>query len=259
MVHILELWMKFWMVLHYLEIDGGIRMDREFYLAVCKYYDIVKEKCESLINHINLRNNKSLNNKYNLFSYLVSNKISNYQCDGYNYIFHGCGCTVFLDDTIIADWDFGYRSLWCGIDAYKMSLTLKNNEYINSSFYETDFICDLCKTYTSQGDLVLYKNQYYINLLKMGTIKTSFPAFYDELIICYNEVSMSFYKSKDIDRFIRKSHEIYKDIEELDNNYLLIFRYKNKDVYKVFYNDIAYPDSAVEIMTYKILKPYITD
>jgi len=233
-------------------------MNKEFDLAICKYYDIVKEKCESLINHIYLRNDKTLRDKYELFSYLRNNKISNYQYDGINYIFHGCGCTVFSDDIVIADWDFGYRSLWCGIDAYKMALTLKNNAYINSSFYEANFISDLCKTYTEQGDLVLYKNQYYINLLNTGTIKTSFPTIYDELRICYKDIELSFDKSKDIDRFMRKSREIYKDIEKLDNNYLLIFRYNNMDVYRVFYNDVAYPDSAVEIMTYRILKPYIT-
>lgn len=234
-------------------------MDKDFELAVCKYYEIVKEKCESLINYIKLQNNSTIMNKFELLLYLRNNKISNYQYDIYNYIFHGGGCTVFLDDIIIADWDFGYRSLWCGIDAYKMSLTLKNNNYTNPSFYDINTIRELCEKYTAQGDLFLYKNQYYISLLKKETIKTSFPNTYDELIIYYYGKEIVFDKSKDIDRFIRKSREIYKGIEKLDNNYLLIFRYKNKDIYKVFYNDMAYPNSAVEIMTHRILKPYIAD
>ncbi len=231
-------------------------MDREFELAVCKYYDIVKEKCKTLIDHINKNNNANLNNKYDLLTYLRKSKIIEYQYGRYKYIFHGCGCTVFEDDNIIADWDFGYRSWWCGIDAYKMSLTLKNNKYLNSMFYDIELISNFCNTYIVNNELVLYKNQYYINLLSKGTIKPSFPDYYDELIICHDDVKVSFQKSKEIDRFIRKSREIYKDINNLDDNYLLVFRYNNNDVYRVFYNDIAYPDSAVEIMTSKILKPY---
>lgn len=164
---------------------------------------------------------------------------------------------MFFNDVIVADWDFGFRSLWCGIDSYKMSLTLKNNGYVNHSFYNADFIRDLCESYIAQGDLILYKNQYYVNLLKKGTIKTKFPDIYDELIVYYSGEVIIFNKSKDIDRFIRKSREIYKDIDKLDNNSMLVFRYNNKVVYKVLYNDIAYPDSAVEIMTNKILKPHI--
>ena len=122
-------------------------MDKEFELAVCKYYEIVKEKCESLINHINLHDKVTIINKFELLSYLRKNKISNYQYDGYNYIFHGCGCTVFFNENIVADWDFGFRSLWCGIDAYKMSLTLKNNDYPNQIFYESNIIHELCKKY----------------------------------------------------------------------------------------------------------------
>lgn len=246
------------MVLRWSEIEGGFEMDKDFELAVCKYYEIVKEKCESLIKHIKLYSNITLLNKFELFSYLRRNKISNYQCDGYSYYFHGCGCTVFFDEIIIADWDFGFRSLWCGIDAYKMSLTLKNNNYSNKIFYDSSFIRELCEKYTLQGELILYKNQYYISLLKKGTINTSFPDIYDELIINYYGKEIILVKTKEIDRFIRKSREIYKDIDKLDNTCLLIFRYKNKDIYKVFYNDMAYPDSAVEIMTHRILKPYIS-
>ena len=233
-------------------------MDKEFELAVYNYFEIVKEKCESLINHINSHDKVKIINKFELLSYLRKNKISNYQYDGYNYIFHGCGCTVFYHEDIIADWDFGFRSLWCGIDAYKLSLTLKNNNYSNHMFYDTSSIRELCEKYTLQGKLILYKNQYYVSLLKKGTIKTSFPDIYDELIIYYYGKEIILFRTKEIDRFIRKSREIYKDIDKLDNTCLLIFRYKNEDIYKVFYNDMAYPDAAVEIMTHRILKPYIS-
>ena len=232
-------------------------MDKDFELAVCRYYEIVKEKCVSIINHIQLHDNVKILNKFELLSYLRSNKISKYQYNGFNYIFHGCGCTVFFDDNIIADWDFGFRSLWCGIDAYKMALTLKNNKYSNQLFYDPNFIRESCEKYAIQGDLILYKNQYYISLLKKGTIKTSFPDTYDELIINYYGKEIILDKTKEIDRFIRKSREIYKDIDKLDNSCLLIFKYKNKEIYRIFYNDIAYPDSSVEIMTHRILKPYI--
>ena len=76
------------------------------------------------------------------------------------------------------------------------------------------------------------------------------------MIIHYYGKEIKLNKSKDIDKFLRKSREIYKDIDKLDNNHLLILRKKAEEVFRIPYNDIAYPDSAVEIMTYKILKNY---
>ena len=174
--------------------------------------------------------------------------------DGVKYVFHGSGCTVFENDVIIADWDFGYRNLWCGINPFKMALTLKNNNYTDSIFYNADYINGLCEKYTEQNDLVFYNNQYYINLLNKGIRKTNFPADYDELIIWRNGKEIKYPRSNGLDKFIRKSREIYKDIDTLGNNSILIFMDKSKEVYRIPYNDVAYPDAAVDIMTNLILK-----
>ena len=231
-------------------------MDLEFEKAVYKYYCIVKEKCELLINHILLSEQVLLRDKYELYAYIKKKRRLDFCFDNNNYIFHGCGCTVYFRDVIVADWDFGYRSLWCGIDAYKMSLTLKNNKYENNKYHDADYINMLCKLYASMNEVLIYKNQYYINLLRKGTIRTSFPENYNKMIIKYSMKEKCFNRSKEIDRFLRKSREIYMNIDELDNNYLLIFMDMDKEVYRINYNDIAYPDSAVDIMNGRILRPH---
>lgn len=229
-------------------------MDLSFEKAASKYYDIVKNRCELLLRHILKNEKKVLTDKYDLYIYLRENKISFYQYDNKRYFFHGCGCTVFDNDVVDADWDFGYRSLWCGIDPYKMAITLKNNNYDEVSYHDADFIKKMCETYLFQKDMFLYNNQYYIDLLKKETIHVAFPQKYDSLIIRRDGKEIRCDKSKDIDRFIRKSREIYKDIEKLENNYELVFMSEGQEIFKVLYNDIAYQDSAVEIMTNRILK-----
>ena len=48
-------------------------MDKDFELAVCKYYEIVKEKCESLLMHIKSQNSRTI--KYvSLTAPVIDNK-----------------------------------------------------------------------------------------------------------------------------------------------------------------------------------------
>lgn len=229
-------------------------MDIELEKAAYYYCDIVKEKCEILLKHIYNSEKVQLMNKHELFHYISDRSIYEYQYDGVKYVFHGSGCTAFENDVIVADWDFGYRNLWCGINPFKMALTLKNTNYTDSMFYNAEYIKELCEKYTEQNDLIFYNNQYYINLLVKGTQKTNFPADYDEMIIWQNGKEIKCQRSKVLDKFIRKSREIYKDIDTLGNNSILIFMDKSKEVYRIPYNDVAYPDAAVDIMTNLILK-----
>ena len=235
----------------------GVTMDKEFELAVYAYCEYVRRACDSLIQNINSVEQKNIHDKFDLFSYIRKNLIFEYVLDDRKYCFHGSGCSVHADDEIIVDWDFGYKNLWCGIDPYKMARTLRNNKYENTIFYEADYIRNLCDLYFSQNILIKYGNQYYIDYLKKGTKEIVLPSCFDSLIIQYSGKQKSFPRTKIIDKFFRKSKFIYKDIDKLENNYILIFMDKGDEVSRMFYNDVAYPDAAVELMNTQILKPHI--
>ena len=49
------------------------------------------------------------------------------------------------------DWDFGYRSRWCGIDPWKVSLTLKKNLY--GECYDGHSIQIACEELVRKGKM----------------------------------------------------------------------------------------------------------
>lgn len=234
-------------------------MNCEFELAVSMYYKIVKDLCLSLINNINKTENILIHDKFELYSYFRKKKQTIFYVCGKRYVLHGSGMTVFFNNKIVADWDFGYRNLWCGIDPFKMAITLKNFNFKIADFYDGIYINEICKEYYSTNDLILHGNQFYINYLNKGTKKIDFPSYFDTLIIKYNGKEKAFKASKIINKFIRKANEIYKDIEKLDDSFELLFIHDNNEVSRILYNDFAYPKSAVEILYHQILRPYDVD
>ncbi|MBQ8982204.1 MAG: hypothetical protein IJ079_01345 [Lachnospiraceae bacterium] len=229
-------------------------MDDSFENAVYTYYHSVKDACVYFMEYVRQTENIKIHDKYEMYGYLRKTGKSIFVIRNRKYVFHGTGCTLFINNEKAVDWDFGYRYLWCGIDPYKMAVTLQYGLYEQPVFYDGEYIKGLCESYVSQGLMVCYKNQYYIDYLKKETQRITFPANYDTLVIKYNGKERIIPRSKEIDKFIRKSNLVYKYMEKLDNNYVLIFVDKGVETARVIYNDIAYPDSAVQIMN-AIIKP----
>lgn len=223
-------------------------MNKDFENAINNYFETVSEACEYLINHINNTSNLELKCKFELYTFLRENRVYDYIAGEREYRFHGAGCSVFVHDKKVIDWDFGYRSWWCGIDPYKMAVTLKSMGYSNELFYDSNYINALCEIMHNQDELKIYKGQYYPDLLKKETMHTCFPAVFDTMVINYFDKKLECPRTKLVDRFIRKSKIVYKYIEELENNVVLEFLDNGKVVAKILYNDAAYQDSAVEIM-----------
>ena len=98
-----------------------------------------------------------------------------------------------------------------------------------------NFIKNKCEQYLLEKKIYYYKNQYYINMLKMGCENISFPINYDKVVIEFKGLSKTFVKCKNIDKFIRKSNSIYKGIFKLKNNYILVF-YCCQQLFIDFYN-----------------------
>lgn len=234
-------------------------MDKNFLRAVKTYVCIVEQACDLLINYIEKEQQIKILNKYDLYDYLHRSHKVEFIIADRKYYFHGTGCTVYVNDILFIDWDFGCRSWWCGVQPFKMSKTLKGAGYEEVDYYDGNFIKQKCERYLLEDLLYYYKGQYYINLLKIRCRKIEFPADYDKMIVEYKGITRTFLKCKSIDKFIRKSNVIYEGIFELKNNYILIFYKKDIEVARIPYNDIAYPDSAIKIMNEEIIKPHIVE
>ncbi len=233
-------------------------METEFERACFTYCDIVKDLCERLISHITDQENIEVQNKRALYRFLHESHCTEYRIDDERFTFHGSGCSYYISNDKKADWDFGYRSLWCGIDPYKMSMTLRSNDYHDTNYHDAQYIKSKCEYYCSTGKLKLYKDQYYIDFLQKETMRIPFPEEFDRLEIDDGITQNVFERSKIIDRFLRKSNRVYKHIESLPGNINLAFYNKGVKIADIPYNDIAYPDSAVDIMSHQILNLYRT-
>lgn len=234
-------------------------MDEKFLEAVKTYLSIVEEACNTLIDYIEKEYNTTILSKYDLYDYLFRSHRYEFIIEERKYFQHGLGFTIYENDKPIIEWDFGYRSWWCGIQPFKMSNTLKNFGYKESDYCNTEFIKQECEQYVIDNFMYYYKGQYYINLLKLESKKIEFPTEYDRVVVEYKGVTKSFFRDKRMDKFIRKSNAIYARISEMNNNYILIFYNNDMEVARIPYNDIAYPDSAVKIMNQEIIRPHITD
>lgn len=234
-------------------------MDEKFLKAVKTYVCMVEEACNLLINYIEKEEQITILNKYDLYDYLHRSHRFEFIMDERKYYFHGAGCTILANDIPIIDWDFGYRSWWCGIQPFKMSKTLKSSLFDEVDYHDGNFIKQKCEQYLLEEFLYYYKGQYYINLLKLGCKKIEFPINYDRVVVEYKGITKTFLKCGNMDKFIRKSNAIYEGISELKNNYIFVFYNNDIEVARIPYNDIAYPDSAVKIMNEEIIKPHIVE
>ena len=140
-----------------------------------------------------------------------------------------------------------------------MANTLKNFSFEGREFYDGAYVKGLCEEYAGEGFLYYYRGQYYVDLLRINSIQMRFPSDYDCVVAEYKGHERFFPRSKNLDRFIRKSASVYADIHNLSNNYELIFYKQNNEIIRIPYNDLAFPPNAVKIMNDEILKPSETD
>ena len=234
-------------------------MDDKFIQAIKTYYVIVENACNLLISYIERTEQITILNKFALYDYFNSSHKKEFNIGDKKYYCHGIGMMVICNDTIITNWNFGYKSWWCGIDPFFMAETLRNSYYNDVDYYDASYIKRKCEQYVLDKILYYYKGQYYIDLLKIEGTKLQFPTDYDELVIDYKGITRSFRRCKSIDKFIRKSSTVFAGIDKLKNNYILEFLNNGVEVASIPYNDIAYPDSAVKIMNSEIIRPHIVE
>ena len=234
-------------------------MDNKFLEAIKTYCTIVEDACNLLISYIEGTERIIILNKFDLYNYFNNSRKKEFDIGDKKYYCHGIGMMVIRNDIVITNWNFGCKSWWCGIDPFLMAETLRNSCFKDVDYHDGNFIKYKCEQYVLEKLLYYYKGQYYIDMLKLECKKIKFPTNYDKMVIEYKGITRSFNRCKSIDRFIRKSTTVYAGIQDLKNNYVLVFFNSGIEVARVPYNDIAYPNSAVKIMNGEIIRPHIVD
>lgn len=105
-------------------MEGAINMKRNIESILKDYIKTVEEVCNNLLKNINRSEDINLKTKYDFFAYREKCKKMDFFLGGINYRLHGKGCMAF-NEKLFIDWEFGYRSKWCGIDPWKVAITLK--------------------------------------------------------------------------------------------------------------------------------------
>lgn len=228
-------------------------MDETLQIVLREYIRDVEDVCNILVKSINNSEKLNLKNKYDFFKYRSSCEKMAFEAGGISYRLHGKGCFAFNEKKFI-EWDFGYRSRWCGINPWKVSITLKKNNDSHIEYWDGSLIQAVCERLVKKGIMFKQNDQYYFEIIAEETFKPDFPTEYDTLIIEYFDSSWSIPRNKIIDRFIRKSTRIYNQIKKNEDNYMLKFLLSGKEIYAIPYNDISYPENAVKIMSDEIIK-----
>lgn len=214
------------------------------------YLNTVERECKNLIKYCNLKFQKSLFDKNGLLKFISENKITEVQTENGVFKFHGSGCSLYYYNEIILQWDFGYDNWWCGIDPYFTYSYLKYNRELE---YSIEDFKEYCEESVKKGIFYKLSSKYYIFLYKISSIPINIPQKYDTLVVSYRGEKKIISRNKLTDRFVRKATYCYSKIEKLDNNYELFFYYDGELIYDIYYNSIAYPLNAVDIMSKQIL------
>ncbi|MEY8268737.1 hypothetical protein AALA79_20545 [Lachnospiraceae bacterium 64-25] len=228
-------------------------MEEKLQTVLKEYIRDVEEVCNILVKSINTSENLNLKNKYDFFVYRSNCKKMEFEAGGISYRLHGKGCVAFNAEKFI-DWDFGYRSRWCGINPWRVSTTLKKNNSLHVEYYDGVLLQASCEQLVKKGIMFKQNDQYYFKMIENESYKPEFPTEFDILVIEYFNSSWSIPRNKVIDRFIRKSTRVHNHINKDEDKYMLRFLLKGKEIYSIPYNDISYPENAVKIMSDEIIK-----
>ena len=146
------------------------------------YINKVNEACINLINGINMQEKVDIRTKYQFLEHRIKTRKMEYNVNGVIYKLHGKGCFAFSENGFL-NWDFGYRSRWCGIDPFKIGMTLRENksDYIN--LYDGEILKTACDQAVKYGEMFVNDNMYYFIPPSNELFAPEFPTEYDALTI----------------------------------------------------------------------------
>lgn len=216
-------------------------MNEELKKATKEYINNVNAICNRMIESLQLKT------KSDLWEYRKTHLMMEYELNGIKYQFHGRGCRAFQDDFFL-DWDFGYGSRWCGVEPYLLASTLQRNNFSYAEFYDGANIKKECEQALLDSEMFKKYDCYYFTTPINETYQPDFPKEFDTLIIKHFSSQWEIERNEIVNRFIRKSKRVSKHIGENSDAYTLLFIHDCKEVYTIPFDDIGYPEKAVEIM-----------
>ena len=228
-------------------------MEEKIRLGMEAYINQVNDVCEKLLDGINISEGLSLKTKWDFFSYRSEKRKMEFSIDGLTYKFHGIGCTAF-NKNFFLDWDFGYRSRWCGIDPWKFVNTLKENASKHDELYDGSFVRNVCEQAILEKLMFKKMEQYYFTIPNTELFIPKFPEEFDEVIVEYYNLRYVIERNKMIDKFVRRSAGVWNQVGKGKYRYTLRFMAAGKEIYCIYYDDVSYPEGAVEIMSDNILR-----
>lgn len=228
-------------------------MDPQLKGLMEEYTAGVEAACQRLLAAVNAREHLNLRTKADFFDYRGRTRRMEFEADGIIFRLHGRGCLAFGPDLFL-DWNFGYRSRWCGIDPWLLEMTLRKNNSMQAARYSGQLIKAACDQAVADGEMFEKHGLYYQSIPSGETFAPDFPADYDMLAVERFERSRSIPRSKITDRFLRKSPRIHKRIFDHADVYILRFYRDGREIYTIPYDDISYPENAVRIMSDVILR-----
>lgn len=227
-------------------------MDDKIKSMIDEYIAKVEDVCCKLLEGINRQENLKLRTKWDFFEYRGKVRKTVFIIGGTTYRLHGNGCFAF-GDGLFLDWNFGYRSRWCGIDPRILGMTLKQGGSSQTEYFDGKLLEEACELAVIEGEMFKKNGLYHYAVNKKDTFTPEFPKEYDTWAIEYFREAWILPRSKMTDRFLRKSNWICNQIYGNQNRYVLRFFLGENEIYSVPYDDMNYPENAVKIMTDTIL------
>jgi hypothetical protein len=228
-------------------------MDDIIKSIIDEYIANVNQVCLKLLDGINTQENLKLKTKWDFFEYRSLVRKTEFNISGIKYTLHGRGCFAFSDELFL-NWNFGYRSRWCGIDPYMLGMTLKKNNSKYVEYYDGKLLKAACEQALIKGEMFEKGGLYHYSIPINETFSPNFPKEYDTLVIEYSDEKWTIPRNKVIDRFLRKSNKVYNQVYDNKNKYILRFLLDSNEIYSIPYDDICYPENAIKIMTDDIIR-----
>lgn len=216
-------------------------MNDNFRLIAKEYIRKINDVCFKLLESLNLKS------KADLWEYRSIHHEMEFEINGINYQYHGRGCRAFNNEFFL-DWDFGHGSRWCGIEPWLLARTLERNKSPYNEYYDGKRIKQECEQAVLDGDMVLKYDLYYFTTPITETFEPDFPKDFDTLVLEHFDSMWIFKRNKMVDRFLRKSRRVSKHIGKSPDKYTLKFILNGKEIYTIPYDDVEYPEKAIEIM-----------
>lgn len=216
-------------------------MNDKFELVTKEYIEKVNTVCFNLVEGLNLKT------KAELWEYRKTHHEMEFIINGVKYMFHGRGCRASNEEFFL-DWDFGYGSRWCGIEPWLLARTLKENKSSCIEYYDGNRIKEECEQAVLNSEMIKQYDLYYFITPITETFEPDFPKEFDTLVVEHFNSQWKIKRNKMVDRFLRKSKRVSRHIGKTPDKYNLKFILDGKEIYTIPYDDVEYPERAIEIM-----------